>query len=66
MSKRIHHSKKTQSSVHNPTVNFKVGDCIVVKHGVKDPDYGIDIGGWQGWITEIETYQPGQLNIMFQ
>ena len=30
------------------------------------PDYGIDIGGWQGRITEIESYQPGQVTIMFQ
>ena len=66
MSKRIRHPKTTQSSFQNPTTNLKIGDCIVVKPGVKDPDYGIDIGGWQGRITEIESYQPGQVTIMFQ
>jgi hypothetical protein len=38
----------------------------VVKPGVKDPNYGFDIVGWQGRITEIEPYQPGQVSIMFQ
>jgi hypothetical protein len=38
----------------------------VVEPGVKDPNYGFDIGSWQGRITEIETYQPDQVTIMFQ
>jgi hypothetical protein len=66
MSKRIRHPKKTQPGFQNPITDLKVGDCIVVKPSVKDPDYGIDIGGWQGRITEIETYQPGKVTIMFQ
>lgn len=66
MSKRIHHSKKTQAIPQNPVTNLGVGDCIVVKPGGKDPNYGFDISGWQGRITEIETYQPGQVTIMFQ
>jgi hypothetical protein len=66
MSKRIRHPKKTQTISHNPVTNLDVVDCIVVKPGVKDPNYGFDIGGWQGRITEIETYQPGQVTIMFQ
>ena len=66
MSKRIRHLKKTQSALQDPTTNLKIGDCIAVKPGVKDPDYGIDIGGWQGRITEIESYQPGKVTIMFQ
>jgi len=66
MSKRIRHPKKTQPGFQKPSTDLKVGDCIVVKPGIKDPDYGIDIGGWQGRITEIESYQPGQVTIMFQ
>jgi hypothetical protein len=66
MSKRIRHPKKTQSTIQNPTTILKIGDCIIVKPGVKDPDYGIDIGGWQGRITEIESYQSGQVTITFQ
>jgi len=34
--------------------NFKIGDSVVVKPEVKDPDLGIDIEGWQGRIVEIE------------
>ena len=66
MSKRVRHPKKSQAISQNPVTNLDVGDCIVVKPGVKDPNYGFDIGGWQGRITEIETYQPGQVTIMFQ
>lgn len=36
------------------TVNFKIGDSVIVKSGVKDPDLDIDIAGWQGRIVEIE------------
>jgi Calcium binding len=66
MSKRNRHAKKTTALPQNQVTNLEVGDCIVVKPGVKDPNYGFDIGGWQGRITEIEPYQPGQVSIMFQ
>lgn len=66
MSKRIRHPKKNHPDLQQPITDLKVGDCIVVKPGIKDPDYGLDIGGWQGRVTEIESYQPGQLTIMFQ
>jgi hypothetical protein len=33
--------------------NFKIGDSVIVKPGVMDPDLGGDIGGWQGRITEV-------------
>ena len=29
-----------------------IGNSVVVKSGVLDPDFGIDIGGWQGRIEE--------------
>jgi hypothetical protein len=35
-------------------LDFKVGDSVIVKQGVLDPDLGTDIGGWQGRISEIE------------
>ena len=39
---------------------FRVGDSVVVKPGVKDYDFGEDISGWQGRVTEfIETEQYG-------
>ena len=66
MGKRIRHPKNTPPALQNPTINLEIGDCIVVKPGIKDPDFGIDIGGWQGRITEIESYQPGKATIMFQ
>ena len=32
---------------------LKVGDSVRVKVGVKDPDFQVEIGGWQGRIKEI-------------
>jgi hypothetical protein len=34
-------------------INFKIGDSVIIKPNVKDLDLGIDIGGWQGRISEI-------------
>ena len=34
-------------------IKFRLGDAVVVKPNVKDPDLNIDIGGWQGRISEI-------------
>jgi Putative ATP-dependent DNA helicase recG C-terminal len=36
------------------TLNLKIGDSVVVKFGVKDPDLSLAIEGWQGRIVEIE------------
>lgn len=32
-----------------------VGDSVVVKSGILDPDFGTDISGWQGRIKEIDN-----------
>jgi len=37
------------------TLNLKIGDSAVVKSGVKDPDLGIDIEGWQGRVIEVDA-----------
>lgn len=34
-------------------MTFKLGDSVVVKTGIKDPDLGISIEAWQGRISEI-------------
>ena len=31
-----------------------VGDSVVVKSGVLDPDFGTDISGWQGRIEQVD------------
>ena len=36
-------------------IDFKVGDSVIVKAGVLDPDLGTDIGGWQGRISEVDS-----------
>jgi hypothetical protein len=36
-------------------VELHVGDSVAVKSGVLDPDFGIDISGWQGRIEEIDN-----------
>jgi len=39
-------------------MKFKLGDSVVVKQGIKEPDFEeIEIGGWQGRIIEIDANQ---------
>jgi hypothetical protein len=66
MGKRNRHLKPKQPIAANPPIDLAVGDCIIVRPGVKDPDYGWDIGGWQGRVTEIESYKDEKVTIMFQ
>ena len=33
---------------------FQVGDTVRVKEGTIDPDFGFEIGGWHGQVTEID------------
>lgn len=42
-------------------VDFEVGDSVVVKADVLDPDFAINIGGWQGRVKEV--YDEGLLLI---
>ena len=66
MRKRNRHSKPNQPAVASQTAVLAVGNCIVVKPGVKDPDTGANIAGWQGRVTEIQPYQPGKMTVTFQ
>lgn len=36
------------------TINFKESDPVIVKPKTTDPDFGTDISGWQGRISEID------------
>jgi hypothetical protein len=37
-------------------LKIKIGDSVIVSHGIKEPDFGeFEIGGWQGRIVEIDT-----------
>ena len=31
-----------------------IGESVVVKSGILDPDFGLDISGWQGRIEEVD------------
>jgi hypothetical protein len=36
-------------------LKIKIGDSVIVSHGIKEPDFGeFEIGGWQGRIVEID------------
>lgn len=43
--------------------NLTVGDSVVVKKGIVDSDSGVDMGGWQGKITEISKDEKGETSI---
>ncbi|MGB8701742.1 MAG: hypothetical protein WCD18_20185, partial [Thermosynechococcaceae cyanobacterium] len=36
---------------------MKVGDAVIVKLGVQDPDFGINLAGWQGQVCEVSDDQ---------
>jgi hypothetical protein len=35
-------------------MTFEIGESVVVKPNVVDPDFGTDIGGWQGRVKEVD------------
>jgi hypothetical protein len=41
----------------NKTSKFKDGDIVRVLPGVKDPDFGINIGGWSGEVDEVNLIE---------
>jgi ribosomal protein L7/L12 len=40
---------------------FQMGDSVIVKTGITDPDLGVDLGGWCGHIAE----EPNTANMIF-
>jgi hypothetical protein len=34
-------------------MNIKIGDSVIVKPTIQDPDFGLDIGGWQGRVSDV-------------
>jgi Calcium binding len=36
-----------------PIINIKIGDSVIVKPTIQDPDFGLDIGGWQGRVSDV-------------
>jgi hypothetical protein len=46
---------------------FKEGDSVVVKAGVTDPDFGTDLGGWQGRIigTEVSECEGALVTVLW-
>jgi hypothetical protein len=47
MSPRQHTHKRMRDRPSGLPAAVKVGDSVVVKPGVRDPDFDVDIGGWQ-------------------
>ena len=41
--------------------DLKVGDSVVVKAGITDPDLGTDLGGWQGRISGMAADKRGEV-----
>ena len=35
-------------------MTIKLNDSVIIKSGVKDPDLGIELEGWQGRISALE------------
>lgn len=62
MAKRKRHVKKDSAIRRSPGRSWlKIGRCVAVRVGVLDPDYEVEIGGWQGWIEKLERTDEGVL-----
>ena len=42
---------------------YKIGQSVIVKNGVPDPDYDTEIGGWKGTIYNIENADDPLIDI---
>ena len=54
---------KPAQTKHVKKVDFKAGDSVVVKAGVKDPDFDGELGGWQGRVIEVYDDDPPTLHV---
>jgi hypothetical protein len=52
--KKVQKVQREKSKLSLLRKQFNIGDSVVAKKGATDPDYGNDIGGWQGRIFEID------------
>jgi hypothetical protein len=50
MSPRQHTHKRRRDRPSGLPAAVKAGDSVVVKPGVRDPDFDVDVGGWQGHV----------------
>lgn len=57
MRKRNRHKKKKE---------LKAGNAIVVKDGVKDVDFGVNMKGWQGRIKEVRKHDDGDTILLVE
>jgi hypothetical protein len=56
MAKRKRYPKRKTKA---QPIHFKVGDSVITKSSVEDPDFGGDIGGWQGRVTAMRADEKG-------
>jgi len=55
--------RRRRSKARSEGPGFQVGDSMAVKTGVLDPDFGIEIGGWRGRVSEIGVGQKDTVMI---
>ena len=50
----------------NAASRFSIGDSVVVKPGVRDPDFDLDLGGWQGRIVYLGQMDDGEMLVRIE
>jgi tetratricopeptide (TPR) repeat protein len=45
---------------------LKIGDTVQVQAGIKDPDYDIDLSGWQGEVTDLDEDEQGNTLVLIE
>jgi tetratricopeptide (TPR) repeat protein len=51
---------------HRTSSSLKIGDTVQVHAGVKDPDYGTDLAGWQGEVIDLDEDEQGNTLVLIQ
>ena len=51
---------------HRTSSGLKIGDTVQVHAGVKDPDYGTDLAGWQGEVIDLDEDEQGNTLVLIQ
>ena len=61
LSKILDKGEKPMKNLSSIEIDYKEGDAVSVKNGVKDPDFGTDISGWRGIADSIYENREGKI-----
>jgi tetratricopeptide (TPR) repeat protein len=67
LSRKIEAEQPTgKKSKRRTPSGIKIGDTVRVQAGTKDPDYGTDLTGWQGEVTDLDEDEQGNALVLVE